>query len=151
MDSQLNNQRNKCWKYEKKMWEPFWSYLLNNTANPVHFHSNWPGLAELFSRELPNDSNIFFHIFSIHFFNHLIENPKTTNALTFLTHNISAIGGVGHKSFASEWGRRTREGDVRFHKSYPSQKYLDKSLPYLVEPFSPIPKSSKWQFLWKFW
>ena len=26
------------------------SYLLNSTANPAHFHSNWAGLAVLFSR-----------------------------------------------------------------------------------------------------
>ena len=26
--------------------------------------------------------------------NHFIKNTQTTNALTFLTHNISAIGGV---------------------------------------------------------
>ena len=25
-------------------------YLLNNTANPAHFHSYWAGLAVLFSR-----------------------------------------------------------------------------------------------------
>ena len=28
------------------------------------------------------------------FFNYLIKNPQTTIALTFLTHNISDIGGV---------------------------------------------------------
>ena len=28
------------------------------------------------------------------FFNYLIKNPQTTIALTFLTHNISTIGGV---------------------------------------------------------
>ena len=35
------------WKNEKKLWEPFGSYLLNSTANPVHFHSYWAGLAEV--------------------------------------------------------------------------------------------------------
>ena len=35
----------------------------------------------------------FFHIFSVYFFNYLIKNPQTTSALTFLTHNISAIDG----------------------------------------------------------
>ena len=34
----------------KKSWVPFGSYLLNSTANPAHFHSNWAGLAVLFSR-----------------------------------------------------------------------------------------------------
>ena len=34
----------------KKMWELFGSYLLNSTANPAHFHSNWAGSALLFSR-----------------------------------------------------------------------------------------------------
>ena len=37
---------------------------------------------------------IFFQIFRINFFNHLIKNPQTTIALTFLTHNISGVGGV---------------------------------------------------------
>ena len=37
-------------KIKKKSWEPFGSYLLNSTANPAHFHSNWAGLAVLFSR-----------------------------------------------------------------------------------------------------
>ena len=37
---------------------------------------------------------IFFHIFSIIFFNYLIKKPQTTNALTFLTNIILAIGGV---------------------------------------------------------
>ena len=43
---------------------------------------------------------IFFHIFSIHFFNYFIKHPQTTNALTLLTHNISAIGGVLRESRA---------------------------------------------------
>ncbi len=34
----------------KKSWVPFRSYMLNSTANPAHLHSNWAGLAELFSR-----------------------------------------------------------------------------------------------------
>ena len=34
----------------KKSWVPFGSYLLNSTANPAHFHSNWAELAVLFSR-----------------------------------------------------------------------------------------------------
>ena len=44
----------------------------------------------------------FLHIFSIYFFNYLIKNPQHINALTFLTHNISAIGGVGSKSLNLE-------------------------------------------------
>ena len=36
-------------KIWKKLWMPFGSYLLNSTANPAHFHSNWAGLAVLFS------------------------------------------------------------------------------------------------------
>ena len=35
---------------KKKSWMPFGSYLLNSTANPAHFHSNWAELAVLFSR-----------------------------------------------------------------------------------------------------
>ena len=37
---------------------------------------------------------IFFQTFSTYFLNHFIKNPQTTNTLPFLTHNISAIGGV---------------------------------------------------------
>ena len=64
------------------------------TANYAHFHPNWAGLAALFSRQLPNGSHDFFQTFSIYFLNHFIKNPQTTIALLFLTHNISAIGGV---------------------------------------------------------
>ena len=35
-------------KFKKKLWVPFGRYLLNSTANPAHFHSNWAGLALLF-------------------------------------------------------------------------------------------------------
>ena len=41
-------------KYEenmkKKSWEPFGSYLLNSSANPVQFEWQWTGFAVLFSR-----------------------------------------------------------------------------------------------------
>ena len=37
-------------KIWKKSWVPFGSYLLNSTANPAHFHSNWAESAVLFSR-----------------------------------------------------------------------------------------------------
>ena len=53
--------------------EPFGSCLLNSTANR---------LTRFFS--------YFQHIFK-HYLN---KNPQTTNALTFLTHTISAKGGV---------------------------------------------------------
>ena len=52
-------------KKKKKSWVPFGSYLLNSTANPAHFQSNF------------------------------IKNPQTTIALTFLAHIISGIDGVG--------------------------------------------------------
>ena len=35
---------------KKKSWVLFGRYLLNSTANPAHFHSNWTELAVLFSR-----------------------------------------------------------------------------------------------------
>ena len=37
---------------------------------------------------------IFFKFSGYIFFNHFIKNPQTKIALTFLTHNISDIGGV---------------------------------------------------------
>ena len=45
---------------------------------------------------------IFFHIFSIYFFNYYGSYPENTNAPSFLTHNISAVGGVGSKSLNLE-------------------------------------------------
>ena len=70
------------------------SYLLNSTANPAKFHSNWAGLAVLFSRQLPNGAHNFFHIFSIGFINYFMKNPQTTFAPTFLAHIIARIDGV---------------------------------------------------------
>ena len=37
-------------KFWKKSWVPFGRYLLNSTANPAHFHSNWAESAVLSSR-----------------------------------------------------------------------------------------------------
>ena len=37
---------------------------------------------------------IFFKLSAYFFKDHIIKNPQTTIALPFLTHNISAIGGV---------------------------------------------------------
>ena len=37
-------------KIWKKSWVPFGRYLLNSTANPAHFHSNWAESAVLSSR-----------------------------------------------------------------------------------------------------
>ena len=74
----------------KKSWEPFRSYLLNNTANPAHFHPNWARLAVLFSKQLLNGSQDFFFIF-IYFFKYkTIE----THARAFLLLNISAVSSV---------------------------------------------------------
>ena len=81
-------------KVWKKLWEPIRSFLLNSTPNPAKLGWKWAGLAVLFSRQLPNRSHNFFQSFSICFFNYFIKNPQTTIALTFLTHIISAIGGV---------------------------------------------------------
>ena len=43
-----------CWKDEENRW---------STANPVQFEWEWTGLAVLFSRQILNDSHIFFHPF----------------------------------------------------------------------------------------
>ena len=61
----------------KKIVRAIWE--LNSTANPAHFHSNWAGLPHFFSYFL----HIFFELYNYY-----------TNAPTFFTHNISAIGGV---------------------------------------------------------
>ena len=75
----------------KKLWEPFGSYLLNSTANPAHFHPNWARLAVLFSRQLPNGSHDFSHIFRIFFLKDFIKNLQTRNARAFLPLNISTV------------------------------------------------------------
>ena len=52
---------------------------------------------------VPNGSHdFFFYIFSIYFFNYYGSYPENTNAPSFLTHNISAVGGVGSKSLNLE-------------------------------------------------
>ena len=53
---------------------------------------------------VPNGSHhfFFFHIFSIYFINYYGSYPENTNAPSFLTHNISAVGGVGSKSLNLE-------------------------------------------------
>ena len=80
----------------KKSWEPFGSYQLNSTDNPAHFHSYWAGLALLFGRYItPKTAPMIFFIFSGYLKKIcFIKKPQTTIALTFLTHIISAIGGV---------------------------------------------------------
>ena len=47
-------------KTKKNSWKPFKSCLLNCTATPVNFHSNWAGLAVIFSRQLQNGYQDFF-------------------------------------------------------------------------------------------
>ena len=108
-------------KFWKKSWEPFGSCLLNSTANPAKLGWKWAGLAVLFSRQLSNGSHNFFQTFSIYFLNYFIKNPQTTITLAFLTHNISAIGGVTYinlqekhkkkmlKRFVDWLKRRTRK------------------------------------------
>ena len=72
-----------CWKFEKKIGEPFGSCLLNSTANPAKLGWKWAGLAVLFSRYLPNGSHDFFQTFSTDFYYYFIKNPQTTIALGF--------------------------------------------------------------------
>ena len=74
---------------KKKIVGAFWELPAKSRANPAKFGWKWAGLAMLFSLQLQNGSHDFFHIFSILFFN-----LRTTNAFKFLTHIISAIGGV---------------------------------------------------------
>ena len=83
-------------KVWKKSWEPFGSCLLNSTANSAKLGWKWAGLAMLFISLLPNGTHDFFQIFRMYFLNCFIKNPQTTIALTFLTHIISAIGGVSY-------------------------------------------------------
>jgi hypothetical protein len=79
---------------KKKSWEPFRSCLLDSTANPAHFHPNWPGLAVLFSRQILNGSQDFFHIFSIIFIFFFKYETIETHARAFLALIISAVASV---------------------------------------------------------
>ena len=84
-------------KILKTPWEPFGSYLLNSKANLAQFEWKWAGLAA------PKSHTQFFSNFQdIYFFNYFIKNPQTTIALTFLTHIISAIGGVDRQQCRRE-------------------------------------------------
>jgi hypothetical protein len=72
-----------------------YQYCLSiRTVNPAYLQLNLVGLAVLFSSNCQMALIFFFHIFSIFFFKLFNKNPQTKNALTFLTHNISDIGGV---------------------------------------------------------
>ena len=98
------------------MWEPFGSYLLNSTANPAHFHSNWAGLAVLFSRQLLNGSQDYFFRFNIiilvYFFKYkTIE----THARAFLPLNISAVGSVPSQAPITCSFKHNNEGDGLTH------------------------------------
>jgi hypothetical protein len=81
-------------KIWKKSWEPFRSCLLDSTANPAHFHPNWAGLAVLFSRQILNGSQDFFHIFSIIFIYFFKYETIETHARAFLALIISAVASV---------------------------------------------------------
>ena len=82
--------RKMCTESLKKIAGAVWEL----PANPAHFHPSLAGLAVLFSRQLPNGSHNFFQTFSIFSKDYFNRNPQTIIALPFLTHNISAIGGV---------------------------------------------------------
>ena len=88
MVSYLNNIEKIMLKIWKKSWEPFGSCLLN----PDHFHQNWAGLAVLSSRQPPNGSYNFFHIFSTILSKFFRHETIETHALAFLTHYFSYRG-----------------------------------------------------------
>ena len=54
----------------------------------------WIGCAIQIAGNYETAPTICFSYFQHIFLYYLINNPKTTIALTFLTHNISGIGGV---------------------------------------------------------
>ena len=81
-------------KNMKKLWESSGSYLLNSTANPAHFQSNWAELAVLTGNS-QTAPTIFFKFSGYIFLIISLRTHKTTIALTFLTHIISGTGGVG--------------------------------------------------------
>ena len=70
---------------------------------------------------LPNGFHDFFQTFSIYFLNYFIKNPQTTNALPFLTHNISAIGGV-HRVSETDRPSESKEGENNYGNKIPFQK-----------------------------
>ena len=64
------------------------------SAKNAHFHPNWAGLAVLFSRQILNGSQDFFHIFSIFFIYCFKYETIETHARAFLALIISALGSV---------------------------------------------------------
>ena len=71
--------------------------ILERKKNPANFHSNWAGLAVLFSRQLLNGSQDFFH-FNIFIFIYFFKYKTIeTHARAFLSLNISAVGSVKDK------------------------------------------------------
>ena len=71
-----------------------WQLPAKQHSQYGHFHTNWAELAVLFSRQLPNGSHDFFHIFSIYFVLFFRYETNETHSLAFLTHNILVLGGV---------------------------------------------------------
>ena len=69
-------------------------FILKTNKNPTNFQPNWAGLAVLFSRQLPNGSQDFFH-FNISIFIYFFKYETIeTLARVFLPLNISALGSV---------------------------------------------------------
>ena len=86
------------WQLKKsKLWEPFWSYQLNSTANPAHLSQKWAKLAKLavlFSWQLQNGSQDFDFFFNCNGFQLFYVKTIETHARAFLTLDILAIGRV---------------------------------------------------------
>ena len=78
----------------------------------------------LFSRKLPNGSHDFVQIFRIFFLNYFIKNSQTTIALTFLTHIISAIGGVNRKIYLMQFQQLFFNLHIFFTLLYSALNYI---------------------------
>ena len=66
------------------------AFKIASTANPAHFHPNWPDLAVLFSRQIPNSSQDFFSLTAILFFKFFRYETFETRVLTDLSYIIFA-------------------------------------------------------------
>ena len=87
----------------------------HSQSSPFPLKLDWIGCATY----LESNSQMAL---TIYFFNHFIKNPQTTNALTFLTHNNSAIRGVGRKLKINNL--RTISYTTRWHSNKPNKPDL---------------------------
>ena len=77
-----------------KIWEPFWSYQLNGTANSAHLPQHWAKLAVLFSWKLLKGSQDFDFSIAMDADCTFYVKSIETHVRALMPLNISAVGSV---------------------------------------------------------